>query len=35
MPGVAFLLAALAYLVLTVVLFGDPLQPIGLATRWG
>ena len=27
-------LAALSYLALTVLLFGDPLQPIGLATRW-
>lgn len=27
-------LAALSYLTLTVLLFGDPLQPIGLATRW-
>jgi hypothetical protein len=27
-------LAALSYLTLTVLIFGDPLQPIGLATRW-
>ena len=27
-------LAALSYLALAVLLFGDPLQPIGLATRW-
>ncbi len=29
-----FWLAALSYLTVTVLIFGDPLQPIGLATRW-
>jgi hypothetical protein len=29
-----FIGAAVAYIVVTLMLFGDPLQPIALATRW-